>query len=133
MYRFTVTGCHRRTAACHVTDPSMCYCIYCFIIVHLLLLPLTNKVSSLLLLYRINGYRRHSSCAILLLGLENSKWVSVIYIRTEDTFASLSSELGQQSWENVVNTNDANLAYDSFLNTFTTIFKKHCPVKKKSL
>ena len=33
MYRFTVTGCHRKTAACHVTDPSMCYCIYCFIIV----------------------------------------------------------------------------------------------------
>ena len=33
MYRFTVTGCHRKTAACHVTDPSMCYCIYSFIIV----------------------------------------------------------------------------------------------------
>ena len=35
------------------------------------------------------------------------------YIRTvnEDTFASLSSEVGQQSWENVVNTkNDANQA-----------------------
>ena len=54
------------------------------------------------------------------------------YIRTvnDDTFASLSSELGQQFWENVVNTNDANQAYDTFLNTFTTIFKKHCPVKK---
>ena len=57
------------------------------------------------------------------------------YIRTEneDTFASLSSELGQQFWENVVNTNDANQAYDTFLNTFTTIFKKHCPVKKVSI
>ena len=57
------------------------------------------------------------------------------YVRTvnEDTFASLSSALGQQSWVNVVNTNDANQAYDTFLNTFTTIFKKHCPVKKKSL
>ena len=54
------------------------------------------------------------------------------YVRTVnvDTFASLSSALGQQSWENVVNTNDANQAYDTFLNTFTTIFKKHCPVEK---
>ena len=45
------------------------------------------------------------------------------YIRTvnEDPFASLSIELGQQSWENVENTNDANQAYDTFLNTFTTI------------
>ena len=31
MYRFTVTGCHRKTAACHVIDLSMCYCIHCFI------------------------------------------------------------------------------------------------------
>ena len=48
------------------------------------------------------------------------------YVRTvnEDTFASLSNALGQQSWENVLNTNDANQAYDTFLNTFTTIFKK---------
>ena len=48
------------------------------------------------------------------------------YVRTvnEDTLASLSTALGQQSWENVVNTNDANEAYDTFLNPFTTIFKK---------
>ena len=57
------------------------------------------------------------------------------YVRTvnEDTLASLSTALGQQSWENVVNINDANEAYDTFLNTFTTIFKKHCPVKKVSI
>ncbi len=35
--------------ACHVTDPSMCYCIYSFIIVlnaPTVTMPLTNKVSS---------------------------------------------------------------------------------------
>ena len=54
------------------------------------------------------------------------------YIRTvnEDTFASLSSELGQQSWENVVNTNDANQVYDTFLNTFTTILKSIAQLKQ---
>ena len=45
------------------------------------------------------------------------QYVSIV---NEDTFASLSRALGQQSWENVVNTNDANQAYDTFLNTFTT-------------
>ena len=49
------------------------------------------------------------------------------------TFSDSESALGQQSYENVVNTNDANEAYDTFLNTFTTIFKKHCPVKKVSI
>ena len=48
MYRFTVTGCRRKTAACHVTDPSMGYCIHCFIILTAptVTMPLTNKVSS---------------------------------------------------------------------------------------
>ena len=31
MYCSTITGCHRKTAACHVTNPSMCY-NYCFIV-----------------------------------------------------------------------------------------------------
>ena len=33
MYCSTITGCHRKTAACHVTNPSMC-CNYCFIVLH---------------------------------------------------------------------------------------------------
>ena len=50
MYCSTITGCHRKTAACHVTNPSMCY-NYCFTVLNstyamLLCMPLTNKVSS---------------------------------------------------------------------------------------
>ena len=56
------------------------------------------------------------------------------YIRkiNEDTLASFSDELSQQSWENVLNTNDVNQAYDSFLHIFIDIFNKHFPVKRVS-
>ena len=50
MYCSTITWCHRKTAACHVTNPSMRY-NYCFTVLNctyamLLCMPLTNKVSS---------------------------------------------------------------------------------------
>ena len=48
---------------------------------------------------------------------------------TEDTLASLSNELSQQSWDNVLNINHVNQAYDNFLYMFIDIFKKHYPVK----
>ena len=51
---------------------------------------------------------------------------------TEDTLASLSNELSQQSWDNVLNINDVNQAYDNFLYIFIDIFKKHCPLKRVS-
>ena len=53
------------------------------------------------------------------------------YIRkiNEDTLASFSDELSQQSWENVLNTNYVNQAYDSFLHILIDILNKHCPVK----
>ena len=46
----SITGSHRKTAACHVTNPSICY-NYCFIVLNctytmLLYVPLTHKVSS---------------------------------------------------------------------------------------
>ena len=44
--------------------------------------------------------------------------------------ASFSNELSQQTWESVLNTDDVNQAYDSFLHIFVDIFNKHCPVKK---
>ena len=56
------------------------------------------------------------------------------YIRkiNEDTLASFSDELSQQSWKNCLNTNDVNQAYDSCLHIFIDIFNKHCPVKRIS-
>ena len=48
---------------------------------------------------------------------------------TEDTMASFSNELSQQTWESVLKTDDVNQAYDYFLIIFIDIFNKHCPVK----
>ena len=50
MHCSTITGCHRKTAACNVTNPSMSY-NYCFTVLNctytmLFCMPLTNKVSS---------------------------------------------------------------------------------------
>ena len=64
-------------------------------------------------------------------NIDRNKVKEFQYIRTinEDTLASFSDELSQQSWESVLNTNDVNQAYDTFLHIFTNIFQKHCPVK----
>ena len=43
----------------------------------------------------------------------------------EDTMASFSNELSQQTWENVLNNYDGNEPYDSFLHIFMDIFNKH--------
>ena len=42
MYFSTITGCHRKTAACHVTIPSMCYNYY-FIVLNCTLLYAIDK------------------------------------------------------------------------------------------
>ena len=47
----------------------------------------------------------------------------------EDTMASFSNELSQQTWTNVLKTDDVNQAYESVLHIFMDIFNKHCPVK----
>ena len=82
---------------------------------------------------------RHFSTNLPILALcefnvDRNKVKEFQYIRTinEDTLASLSDELSQQSWESVLNTNDVNQAYDTFLHIFTNIFQKHCPVKRVS-
>ena len=50
----------------------------------------------------------------------------------EDTMASFTNEQSQQTWENVLKTDDVNQAYDTFLHIFMDIFNKHCPVEKSS-
>ena len=42
----------------------------------------------------------------------------------EDTMASFSNELSQQTWESFLKTDDVNQAYDSFLHIFLDIFNK---------
>ena len=59
----------------------------------------------------------------------NVKEFQFIRKTNEDTMESFSNELNQQTWENVLKTDDVIEAYDSFLHIFMDIFNKHCPVE----
>ena len=60
----------------------------------------------------------------------NLKEFQFIRNMNEDKMASFSNELSQQTWESVLQTDDVNQAYDSFLHIFMDIFNKHCSAKK---
>ena len=62
----------------------------------------------------------------------NVKEFQFIRKMNEDTMASFTNEQSQQTWENVLKTDDVNQAYDTFLHIFMDIFNKHCPVEKSS-
>ena len=38
--------------------------------------------------------------------------------------------LKQEEWESVLHSDDVNIAYATFLNTFSTLYKSYCPVTK---
>lgn len=48
----------------------------------------------------------------------------------ENCIIALKNELLVQDWNNVMDTNDVNSAYDNFIKTFVHIYNKHCPVNK---
>ena len=58
----------------------------------------------------------------------NVKEFQFIRKMNEHTMESFSNELSEQTWENVLKTDDVNQAYDSFLHIFMNIFNS--PVKK---
>ena len=60
----------------------------------------------------------------------NGKEFQFIKKMNEDTMASFSNELSQQTWEHVLKTDDVNQTYDSFVHIFMDIFNKTFPVVK---
>ena len=63
MYCSTITGCHRKTAACHVTNPSMCY-NYSFTVLNCTLLYAIDKYKFLLLLLQSSSSLSHRHIAL---------------------------------------------------------------------
>lgn len=51
-------------------------------------------------------------------------------IRTEETIATLKHELMAQDWDVIYNETDVNNAYNKLLTTFTSLYDKHCPIKR---
>ena len=38
--------------------------------------------------------------------------------------------LKQEQWESVLHSDDVNISYTNFINTFNTLYNLYCPVKK---
>ena len=49
----------------------------------------------------------------------------------KDNIESLKNELSLMDWENIMNETDVDKSYDMFLDVFTKMYDKHCPLKKK--
>ena len=81
---------------------------------------LINDVSDHLPIFAICEYKINRNV---------KKEVNRVRIINEDRLASFRKELHFQAWDDVLNTNDVNHAYDTFLQIFIRLFNKHCPVK----
>ena len=49
---------------------------------------------------------------------------------TFDAISQFCHDLDQQNWETVIQIDDVNQAYNSFLDIVKTLFDKNCPVKR---
>ena len=52
---------------------------------------------------------------------------------TSDAISQFCHDLDQQNWETVIQIDDVNQAYNSFLDIVKTLFDKNCPVKRITL
>ena len=48
----------------------------------------------------------------------------------EDNVLMFMESLKQEQWESVLRSDDVNIAYVNFINTFNTLYNLYCPVKK---
>ena len=59
----------------------------------------------------------------------NSKFIN-IRKTDEEAIQSFKSALETIDWNSLLDSNDVNICYDIFLNTFTTLYNQNCPVKQ---
>ena len=74
-------------------------------------------------------------CQYLLLcnyEIENKKSDPVKYVRNlkNENVSLLIESLSQELWNNVLQSDDVNVAYINFIETFSKLYNLHCPVKK---
>lgn len=94
-----------------------------------------------------NNLANNLEAGLLLNGISDHLPVFVIYgcdheykpvdntnqmyrLRTDSTVTTLRNELLAQDWSHVYENTDVNLAYNSFLDTFLTLYDKHCPFQQ---
>ena len=49
---------------------------------------------------------------------------------TSDAISHFCHDLEQQNWETIVETDDVNQAYSSYIDIVETLFNKNCPIKR---
>ena len=64
--------------------------------------------------------------------IENKKSDPVKYVRDlkNENVSLLIESLSQELWNNVLQSDDVNVAYSNFIETFNKLYNLHCPVKK---
>ena len=48
----------------------------------------------------------------------------------DESINAFKTELGNNSWDTVLNSSNVYVAYKNFIDIFTQLYNKHCPVKK---
>ena len=48
----------------------------------------------------------------------------------DESINAFKTELGNNSWDTVLNSSNVNVAHNNFIDIFTQLYNKHCPVKK---
>ena len=64
------------------------------------------------------------------LKTNNSKTFRNVRSLKEDNVLMFMDNLKQGQWESVLRSDDVNIAYANFINTFNTLYNLYCPVKK---
>ena len=49
---------------------------------------------------------------------------------SKESVDAFIEDLNRQTWHNTYKSDDANIAYDNFLDTFIKLYNKHCPLKR---
>ena len=51
----------------------------------------------------------------------------------DESINAFKTELGNNSWDTVLNSSNVNVAHNNFIDIFTQLYNKHCPVKKNNI
>ena len=91
---------------------------------------LTNQIISGLLINDISDHLPIFSLTRSSPKRLNSLKYKTIRKSSKESVDAFIEDLNRQTWHNTYKSDDANIAYDNFLDTFIKLYNKHCPLKR---
>ena len=92
---------------------------------------LTYTITSGLLINDISDHLPvFAKCKYSCKNRQFNKILKLVRKLDKDSIESLKNELSLMDWENIMNETDVDTSYDMFLDVFTKMYDKHCPLKK---